>query len=388
MRRALVIARKDLRQRIRDRSAFVLGLIAPLMIAGVMSMAFKGTMSFHFTLGVVDADHSQVSTSLVAALHSPSSQQVVSVRSYPSQSAVRRAVRDGHAQSALVIPSGFGASVRTSQPESLAVVTNVNNSIASDITTSIATSFIAQLNADRLSVYTALGSTTSSAELSRLSALAQNLRIPVAAVERPVGAHELSATSYFSPAMAIFFLLFIINFTARSFFVDRNEGMIERMRAAPVRPLEILAGKALSVFVYGCVSLGTIAVVTSTAFGAHWGNWLGASLICLAMVIAVVCLTALVIGVARNQRQAEGFASLLTFGLALLGGNFVFISSAPSVMRRLALFTPNGWALRGLTNLATLGGGASTVVTPVLAILAFAAVAGTIAAFLAKRAVS
>ena len=280
------------------------------------------------------------------------------------------------------------ASVRTSQPESLAVVTNVNNSIASDITTSIATSFIAQLNADRLSVYTALGSTTSSAELSRLSALAQNLRIPVAAVERPVGAHELSATSYFSPAMAIFFLLFIINFTARSFFVDRNEGMIERMRAAPVRPLEILAGKALSVFVYGCVSLGTIAVVTSTAFGAHWGNWLGASLICLAMVIAVVCLTALVIGVARNQRQAEGFASLLTFGLALLGGNFVFISSAPSVMRRLALFTPNGWALRGLTNLATLGGGASTVVTPVLAILAFAAVAGTIAAFLAKRAVS
>ena len=210
----------------------------------------------------------------------------------------------------------------------------------------------------------------------------------MAAVERPVGAHELSATSYFSPAMAIFFLLFIINFTARSFFVDRNEGMIERMRAAPVRPLEILAGKALSVFVYGCVSLGTIAVVTSSVFGANWGNWLGASLICLAMVIAVVCLTALVIGVARNQRQAEGFASLLTFGLALLGGNFVFISSAPSVMRRLALFTPNGWALRGLTNLATLGGGASTVITPVLAILAFAAVAGTIAGFLAKRAVS
>ena len=56
--------------------------------------------------------------------------------------------------------------------------------------------------------------------------------------------------------MAIFFLLFIVGYTARSFFVDQGQGMIERMRVAPVRPLQIMAGKALSVFVFGVTQPG------------------------------------------------------------------------------------------------------------------------------------
>ena len=63
------------------------------------------------------------------------------------------------------------------------------------------------------------------------------------------------------------------------------------------------------------------------------------------------------IGLARTQRQAEGIASIIVFGLALFGGDFFFISSAPSTIKRLALLTPNGWAIRGFTDLATIGGG-------------------------------
>ena len=42
IRTVLVIARKDLRQRLRDRSAIVLGLVAPLGIAALMSSRSKG----------------------------------------------------------------------------------------------------------------------------------------------------------------------------------------------------------------------------------------------------------------------------------------------------------------------------------------------------------
>ena len=144
----------------------------------------------------------------------------------------------------------------------------------------------------------------------------------------------------------------------------------------------------MSVLVYGVVSLATIGVITSAAFGADWGAPLPAVLIGLALVISVICLTALVIGVARTQRQAEGVASIIVFGLALLGGNFFFISGAPSDIQHLALFTPNGWAIRGFTDLATIGGGLGTVVQPVLAILVFSAIVGAVAVSLARRAVS
>ena len=147
-------------------------------------------------------------------------------------------------------------------------------------------------------------------------------------------------------------------------------------------------GKALSVFVYGTLSLATVGVITSVAFGAKWGSPLAACLLGLALVISDVCMTALVIGVSRTQRQAEGFASLLVFGLALLGGNFIVISSSPPLMRTLALFTPNGEAMRGFTDLATIGGGLSTVVRPIEAILLICLVTGGAAMTLARRAVS
>jgi ABC-2 type transport system permease protein len=383
-----VIAGNDLRQRVRDRSAIVLGVIAPLVIAALMSFAFRGTETFHYTLGVVDADRGPVAAALTRVLEDPGLRRFVSVKHLPTAAAAAAAIRAKTIQAGLAIPAGFSAASTGSHPIDLQVLTSVDNSVAGTITSSIAASFAAQLNADRLSVATAGAAGIPADQAARLTAASATLRIPEQAVQRSIGAHQLKAVSYYSPAMAIFFLLFTVSFTARSFFVDRANGMIERMLAAPVRPYEILAGKALSVFVFGIVSLTIIAVVTSAAFGANWGNPLAAASLCLAMVISVVCVTALVIGVARTQRQAEGFASIAVFGLALLGGNFIFLSTSPPIMRHLALLTPNGWALRGFTDLATKGGGLGTVMVPVGAILVFSLVVGATAVLLARRALT
>lgn len=385
---ALLIAGNDLRQRVRDRSAIVLGVIAPLVIAAVMSLAFRGVETFHYTLGVVDADRGPVAAALAQSLRDPGLRQFVTVKELPSAAAAADAIRAKTIQAGLVIPAGFSAASTGSHPVNLDVLTSVNNTIAGTITSSIAASFAAQLNADRLSVATASAAGVPADQTARLAAAAAALRIPEQAVQRPIGAHPLKAVSYYSPAMAIFFLLFTVSFTARSFFVDRANGMIDRMLAAPVRPYEILAGKALSVFAFGIASLSLIAVVTTAAFGANWGSPLAAAALCLALVISVVCVTALVIGLARTQRQAEGFASIAVFGLALLGGNFISLSAAPAIMRRLAMLTPNGWALRGFTDLATKGGGLGTVVVPVGAILAFSLLVGSLAVLLARRAVT
>jgi len=384
---AFVIARKDLRQRLRDRSAIVVGLVAPIGIAAVMSLAFRGIDTFHFTLGVVDADRGPLAAALVDSLHQPELAGVVTTRPLPSRTLAIAEVRAKKVAAALVIPAGFSAGAESGHPKALAAVTSVDNALAGNTTESIVSAFTAQLNADRLSVATALASGAAPSDARQLASLAAQLRIPISAVDRPLGARELKPISYFAPAMAIFFLLFMVSFTARSFFVDRSQGMIERMRVAPVRPVEILLGKALSVFVYGVVSLGVIAAVTTAAFGANWGSPVAAAALCVALTLSVVALTALVIGLARTQRQAEAISSILVFGLALLGGNFVFLGAAPPLMRSLALATPNGWALRGFTDLATLGGGIGAVATPLLAVLGITVVVAAVAARLAPRAV-
>lgn len=384
----LLIAAKDLRQRLRDRSALVIGLVAPLVIAALMSVAFRGVETFHFDLGVVDADGGPVAAQLVRALHAPELSPVITVRAQNSEFRAAAAVRSRTLQAAIVIPPGFSASMTGARPEPITTLASVNNALAASITSSIVSTFTAQLDADRLSVATAVAAGAPGGRVAALAGEAAGLRIPIQLVQRPVGSRELKPVSYYSPAMALFFLLFLITFTSRSFFVERAEGMIERMRAAPIRPSEILAGKALSVLVFGTASMGVLALVTTVAFGAYWGSPAAVAVVCLAMVVSVVCLTALVIGLARTQRQAEGIASAVVFGLALLGGNFVLVSAEPDLLRRLALLTPNGWALRAFTDLATRGGGLHTVAVPVLAILAFSAVAGVAAVSLSRRAVS
>ncbi|MGA2803164.1 MAG: ABC transporter permease [Acidimicrobiales bacterium] len=388
MRTALAIARKDLRQRIRDRSAIVVGVIAPVVIAGLMSLAFNGVNNFHFTLGLVELDHGPVAAQLVRALDAPQLKRVITVQTVATKAQAASEIRSGVLAAALVIPAGFSSSVTGQHPEALTTLTSNNATIAGDVATSVASSFVAQVNADRLAFATAVAAGAPRRDTAQLIGIVARLRIPLQAVERPIGAHELKVISYYSPGMAIFFLLFTISYTARSFFVDRSQGMIERMRAAPVRPVEILAGKALSVFVYGVVSLATIGVVTTAAFGADWGAPGPAAVLGLALVFSVICLTALTIGLARTQRQAEGIGSIIVFGLALLGGDFFFISSAPSAIKHLALLTPNGWAIRGFTDLATIGGGFATIVEPVVAVLIFSAVVGAVALSLARRAVS
>ncbi|HZU79682.1 MAG TPA: ABC transporter permease, partial [Acidimicrobiales bacterium] len=267
------------------------------------------------------------------------------------------------------------------------VLTSINNTIAGGVTEAIADSFVAQLNADRLSLATALAAGAPPDRSAVLQAKLATLRLPLQAVERPVGAHELKAISYYGPAMALFFVLFLVGYTARGYFVERDQGMLERMRVAPVRPLDVLAGKSLSVFVFGFVDLLVIAAFTSAAFGARWGPWPEVVLVCAAFVLSVTVLTAFVMVVARTTQQAEGISSAVVFSLALLGGNFVFLSALPDAMRRIALLTPNGWALRAFTDLSTLGGGMSSALQPLGGMLAFSAVVAVLVVLLAPRAV-
>lgn len=376
----LVIAGKDLRQRLRDRSAIVLALLAPLAVAALMSAAFRGVENLHVTLAVADGDRGALGAQVVAALRSPQVRSLVTVRSEPTAAAVRAAVRSGRAGAGVVIPQGFTDSVAGTAPKALGLVTSVNNDMARQLARAIVGGFTAQVNADRLSVHTALAAGAPASTLPALVAAAQRLRLPVTTVTRAVGARELKPVSYFAPAMAIFFMLFVVSFTSRSFFVDRDEGMIERILAAPVSNRQAILGKALGAFVLAGASVAVMMLVTGAAFGADWGDPAAAALVSLAMVLVVVALTALVIVLARSERQAEMVSSVVIFGLALLGGNFVFVSVEPDLLRRLALLTPNGWALRAYTDLSTTGGGLSTVAVPLLVITGFAVAIGALAA--------
>lgn len=384
MHAVLVIAGKDLRQRLRDRSALVLGFLAPVVVAAVISFAFSGSTSFHATVTVVDADHGQLATAFTAYLDAPELREVLDVTRADSVAEARRRIDDGEADAGLVIPPGFSAAAQGDAAPSVTVLSSVDFPLAAKVAGSIVESFVAQLNADRLSVATAVAAGAPT-DVASLAAEAAALRLPEQAVLRAAGSKSVTPINYFGPAMGIMFMFFAIGFGARGYVLERQSGTLDRISAAPVRPTAVLAGKALATFGYGAASLGTVALVTSLAFGADWGPPPAVAALVVAMALTLVCLTMLVIVLARTERQADGLASILAFGLTLLGGNFVYIGSAPPVVHTLALFTPNGWALRAFTDLSG-GAGWTAIIQPILAILAFCAVVTAAVVVLSRKA--
>jgi ABC-2 type transport system permease protein len=387
MRAAFLIAAKDLRQRFRDRSALVLGFVAPLVIATLMSFAFKGTDSFHTTLDIVDLDRGQLSAAFVGTLHSPQIADLVTVRQVGSVSAARTDVDKGTAGAAVVVPAGFTQAARGGPAVPVTVLASVDHTVDAQLADSLAQAFTAQLNADRLSVATALAAGARQDRVTELGVAAGRLSLPEQVTQADSSARALTAIGYYGPAMGIFFMFFAIGFGARGFFTERREGTLDRISAAPVPPWAVLAGKSLATFVFGLASLTTMAVVTTVAFHAYWGPPAAAAVLIVAMSLVLVALTALVTSLARTDRQADGLASIVTFGLVLLGGNFVVLATAPQIMRTLALGTPNGWALRGFTDLSTGASAFQATAQPAAAILAFTAVTALVALLLARQAV-
>jgi ABC-2 type transport system permease protein len=390
LRATLLIAGKDLRQRLRDRSGLVIAFVAPFVLAAIIGLAFGSgdTSRFSATYAVADADRGPLAARFVdGVLTGPGLAEVVTLRRVGAAEA-RDLVDRGDADAAFLIPAGFSASVRRGGSATITVLESGANPVAGQVARSLAEGFTAQVAATGLSVRTALdaaGRPPTEAEANRLAERAAAAPPPIRLVDGGVGARQIKPSNYFGPSMAIFFLFFTVSFGARSLLVERRQGTLRRLLASAAPPGAVIAGKALAAFVLGVTSVLVMWLATTLVFGADWGDPLAVVALTVSSVLAAIGITALVVTLARTDEQADGYGSLVVFTLALLGGNFIYLAQLPDLLQRLSLLTPNGWALRGFVDLVADGGGLETVAAPVAVTAAFGVATGLVALVRARR---
>jgi ABC-2 type transport system permease protein len=379
-----IIAGNDLRRRLRDRSAVLLGIVAPLVLGGLIGVALGGIPSFSARIAVVDADRSPLSRAIVGGLvDAVPADGPLRLVPADDEARARADLDDGTVGAVLVVPAGFGASVMagpTAAPLPLTVVTDAGRRVSGAVARSLADSIAARVDAGRLGVATALalppppGAPADPAE--RLPAL-------VAAVPRVEPALDVTLRSagdpyrpiaFFGASMGILFLFFTMGAGARSVLAERDEGTLARVRAAPVGDRSVLLGKAASNLLLGLASMVTIWLVTTFVFRASWGDPAAVLAVIVASLVAVAGFGSLVTGLARTNAQAEAWTSLLAFVLALLGGGFQPLGTQSGAWARLALLTPNGWALRAFTRVGAADAGVLDILPALAALVAMGAV--------------
>ena len=389
MRAVLLIALKDLRQRIRDRSVLVFAIVAPAGLAAVFSLVLGGVTEFHTTYAVADLDRGPLAVVLRQdVLGSLVDAGVAEIEDVPSADAARSAVLDGGAEAALVIPAGFSASITGGQATNVMILGTADTSLATQIAGAVAARFGDQVQAIQLAVATVgsvRGAPLAPAEAASVAAAAQALPAPIEFRADEASLRQLGASTYFSASMAVLFLFFAAQYGMLSLHSERRNGTLDRILAAPVRPWQVLLGKALSGFATGLLAMTVLVIGTTLALGADWGDPVGVALVVVAAIVAALGITTLVISFTRSEDGAGSAVAAVAITLGILGGTFAPTTQAPELMNQLSLLTPHAWFLRGLGDLHGTGAVAADALPAAGILAAMGVITGLIGFARARR---
>jgi ABC-2 type transport system permease protein len=267
------------------------------------------------------------------------------------------------------------------------VIGDTSSGLATEILRSLATGYVAELEAIRLSVATVLADQEGPpdpAVVEDLAARAVDAQSPVALVDAEAELRRMAPATFFPASMAIFFLFFTAQFGVLSLLAERRQGTLPRLVAAPIPPWTIVAGKAIGSFILGVVAMAVIVVASSLLLSAEWGNPIGVAALIVAAVLAAMGITAMITTLGRTEEQAGGWNAIVAVTLGILGGSFFDLSQAPELLSRLSFLTPHAWFLQGLDELAAPSATLADLALPIGALLAFALVTGGIGLLRAK----
>jgi ABC-2 type transport system permease protein len=383
------IATKDLKLRIRDRSAIITGIIAPLFLAFIFQLIFGGAFdqSLDLSFGLVDLDGTEVSAGLGQVLDAIEGEGVATVERFGSRAEAEDAIEEGGADAFILIDEGLGRSVMTNMEATIEVVGDVDAPTSTQIAESIATQYATGVGAAQLAVGTtaaASGTPLTPDFIASLSADPATAAFSYELTDVTTATRQLDATTYFAAGMAVFFLFFTVQFGVLGLLEEERDGTLARLKAAPISRVSIVAGKALLAFLLGLISTSVLVVSTQLLLGASWGSPLGVAVLVVAGVLAAVGIMGLVAAMARTPEGAGNLGAIIAVILGMLGGVFFQLGSGDDFLSRLTFITPHAWFMRGLADLAD--GAPWTAALPAAgAILVFAVSTGSVGWLLLRR---
>lgn len=382
---ALLVARLELRRRLRDRSAIVFAVIAPLVLASILGTAFSGLDDggIHVDVALVDADGTATSATLRDQVFASAAlRESITVHPVSSADRARQDVQDERLPVAVVIPAGFEAALAGPGPvPDVELIARPGAPIASDFVRAVVDGWLSRVRAGRLAGTTAASLGPAQPDPAVLAGVATR----AATMDPPLGLRnggveqDMNLAAYFGPSMGILFLFLALGLMARSLLAERRDGTLARLQAAPVRLGQVLAGKAIAVGAAGVASLCLLWLVTSVVFGASWGSPLPVAALIVATVLAVGGIAAFISSMAKTEAQAEGLTSIVAFVLGLLGGNFFPINELPDGFLRISRLTPNGVALQAFSDLSFQRDGLGDIAGALVTLVVIGVVTATIA---------
>ncbi len=338
LQRIGAILHKELIQHLRDRRTLAVLILTPLLQLMLFGYAVHMTVT-HIPMIVVDQSLDVQSRSYLDNL--VNSQYFDLVAWEPSQSAAIQAIDEYRASVGVVIPDDFAAHVLRGDAQVLFLVDG------SDMFTSQSAFNAASLIAQDHSIQLQLDEISSHGQ--------QTASLPLTTYLRILYNPEMKDLWFMIPGMiAILLQQECIILTVMAVVRERENGTLEQILVTPIRPIELMVGKALPNLVIAMINMFTILAV-----GIFWfkmpfqGNfWLFAGL-SIIFSLAGLGLGLLISSISENQRQAMQLMMAISLIALILGGAFFPRYAMPVAIQWLGNLFPVSFFIpisRGIIN--------------------------------------
>ncbi len=322
----------------RDRVLLITSLGLALISILVFGWLFTGNGASTLNLGVVDQDHTTITSQLIAGLKKNSALKV----SEGTQSEETQALRDGNRGAVIIMAPGFGADFAQGHA-TLQVYYDQSSPVEEAIARAAVQSIVASLN-----------QSTQSAQSEHAAQGAHATASVVTLHEDAVSVRNLRQIDWLTPGM-VGMLLMWANLTVGVVLVGwREQGIMRRLAATPLRPgalvgAQILARLTLSL-AQAVVLLGAAMLIFKVQIV---GSWLA---LLATMTLGSLTLLSLgfVIGAfARTATIAQAISTLISFPMMFLSGSYFPTNNAPAFLAPVIKALPLSYlndALRQIIN--------------------------------------
>lgn len=386
-RKIATLAWLNLLELVKDRAGLVTLVAMPLMLTFLFGTMMGGGER-KIMVAVADADRSAISRQLAGGLD-PRSYTVRRV----SEGTARRMAGSGEAAVAVIVPAGFGDDVLGGIDTKVTLVKDARSTSAFAITESV-TGRAQRIAANARTIRIVQAAFR---DAGRATGIPQSPPPPDAVYSYadrlwsppPLSVQEIAVTRsktrgsteqaqgfhQYSLGFTLMFMLFTGLGSAGGFLDEREHGTLSRLLTTPTSRTTLMVGKLAGIYVTVLFEAAVLVGVGATVLGVPWGDDpLGVIMIIASFALAATGLGVMASTVVRTRGQMSAITAVSATALSMLGGAYWPLDIVNPTMRAIAMLTPTGWAMTGLTDVVVRYRGSATAVLPSAVLIGMAAV--------------
>ncbi|MDN4608882.1 ABC transporter permease [Sporosarcina highlanderae] len=353
--KSLLIAVKDAKIHLKDRKAILMMILMPILLTLILGSALKGVMGGgsmpETILGVYSPESNLMTKSIMKSLGENG--LTITIEHAESEKQLMDWMEERAVHVGLLFPDGWGSGVEGNR----AVIIPISGQETGATVIRRMIETVAQMSQaieNSTATVMAEAATLAAEDDINLEEIQNELTASIeqivneqrAYVIEPPKEESVSSMQYYAAAMAAMFLLFNAMAGGKSFHQERRSETLSRLMMTPASVRSILTGKFIGSFLFAWIQFLIFLGATRLLLKVDWGpSILQILFITFFYIFSVAGLAMVVAAFTTNEKMADVIGSMGVQVLALLGGSMLPLSLFPEIMRKIAMATPNSWAL-------------------------------------------